>query len=226
MTGKRLVDAAEWLCYRCGIVKNIDEFYSYNGKVKTPCKECKREYQKQYKEINYDKIVGRRKERDKQYRIENKERFAEYNKAYNKAYRKRRASSDITFKLRLRVSKQISDHIKTNGSRKNKNSIIDYLPYSFQELNSHLDSLFSHPDNLVNGKIWMNESNYGTYIKSQWNDNDTATWKWSIDHIIPHSKFNYTSMEDQAFKDCWALTNLRPYSAKLNHQDGISRKRH
>jgi hypothetical protein len=27
-------------------------------------------------------------------------------------------------------------------------------------------------------------------------------------------------MEDQAFLDCWALSNLRPYSAKQNIIDG------
>jgi len=33
-------------------------------------------------------------------------------------------------------------------------------------------------------------------------------------------------MENEAFKECWALTNLRPYSAKQNIIDGSTRIRH
>jgi hypothetical protein len=56
-----------------------------------------------------------------------------------------------------------------------------------------------------------------------WNDNDLTTWTWQIDHVIPHSKFNYISMEDREFQDCWVLNNLRPYSAKQNILDGNRR---
>jgi len=49
-----------------------------------------------------------------------------------------------------------------------------------------------------------------------WNDNDSSTWNRQIDHIIPHSKFKYSSMSDKEFQECWALSNLRPYSAKQN----------
>lgn len=35
-------------------------------------------------------------------------------------------------------------------------------------------------------------------------------------YIKPISQFNYESMEDTEFQKCWALSNLRPYSAKLN----------
>jgi hypothetical protein len=30
----------------------------------------------------------------------------------------------------------------------------------------------------------------------------------------------------QCFKDCWALANLRPLSAKQNLMDGVTRARH
>ena len=45
-----------------------------------------------------------------------------------------------------------------------------------------------------------------------WNDNDQSTWTWNIDHIIPQSTLPYTSMDDEIFKKCWALENLRPLS--------------
>jgi hypothetical protein len=57
------------------------------------------------------------------------------------------------------------------------------------------------------------------------NRNNTFTiWTWNIDHITTHSNFPYISMADQEFKACWALTNLRPYSAKQNIIDGCRRK--
>jgi hypothetical protein len=62
----------------------------------------------------------------------------------------------------------------------------------------------------------MNWDNYGTYNKNVWNDQDINTWTWQIDHIMPHSYFNYTSLTEEAFQQCWDLNNLRPLSAKAN----------
>ena len=69
----------------------------------------------------------------------------------------------------------------------------------------------------------MTWENHGVYNLNTWDDNDQSTWKWNIDHIIPQSKLPYTSMEDDNFKKCWALENLRPYSAKQNIIDGNKR---
>ena len=109
------------------------------------------------------------------------------------------------------LSSAIGYNIKKNGSIKDYKSIVKFLPYTIQELKDHLDSLF---------ESWMNWSNHGNYDSKMWNDNDPTTWTWQVDHIIPHSNFKYNSMEDQEFKDCWALNNLRPYSAKQNIIDG------
>ena len=72
----------------------------------------------------------------------------------------------------------------------------------------------------------MNWQNKGSYRVKTWDDNDQTTWKWQIDHIIPQSDLPYTSMEDDNFKKCWALENLRPLSAKQNIFDGTNRVRH
>jgi 5-methylcytosine-specific restriction endonuclease McrA len=77
------------------------------------------------------------------------------------------------------------------------------LLFSITDLKKHLEKQFDK---------YMSWNNYGKY--------------WHIDHIIPHSLFQYTSMEDQSFKDCWALNNLRPLEAKQNLSDGGSRIRH
>lgn len=65
--------------------------------------------------------------------------------------------------------------------------------YTLVELKSHLENLFTSQ---------MNWDNYGSY--------------WHIDHIIPISYFNITSLDCEDFKKCWALNNLQPLEAKEN----------
>lgn len=132
-------------------------------------------------------------------------------KARRNEQRQDRRKQDPSYRLRAIVSKSVWDALQKNGGSKNGDSSIKRLPYTMDELRAHLESLF---------EPWMNWDNQGHYKVGEWNDHDPATWKWQIDHIIPHSKFKYASMEDQAFKDCWALSNLRPYSAKQNVVDG------
>ena len=143
----------------------------------------------------------------KEYRIKNKEYFAEYQKEYQYSYRKKRKLIDPTFKLRLSLSTAINFALKKASTSKNGKSIGKYLTYTMQELKEHLESQF---------EPWMTWDNHGTYDPKIWNDNDQSTWTWQIDHIIPCSKFHYFSMEDNKFLECWALSNLRPYSAKQN----------
>jgi hypothetical protein len=49
---------------------------------------------------------------------------------------------------------------------------------------------------------------------------------WNLDHIVPRSDLPYASMTEDNFKKCWALSNMRPYSAKQNMIDGTTRARH
>jgi hypothetical protein len=125
--------------------------------------------------------------------------------------------TDPAFKIRHIISASILDVLKRNKSSKNNISCLQFLPYTMQELKKHIESQF---------ETWMSWDNHGLYNPKTWDDKDITTWTWQIDHIIPHSTFQYTSMEDQAFQECWALSNLRPYSAKQNILDGVKRIRH
>lgn len=40
------------------------------------------------------------------------------------------------------------------------------------------------------------------------------------DHARPIASFNFNSPDDKEFKDCWALSNLRPLEAKENMSKG------
>jgi len=50
------------------------------------------------------------------------------------------------------------------------------------------------------------------------------TWgnraEWHIDHIYPHSKLPYDTMDHPNFQKAWALENLRPLCAEENRRKG------
>ena len=135
----------------------------------------------------------------------------------NNQYQIKRRKNDPAYKLRAYISTSIGFVLKSNNSSKNGNSILDFLPYTIQELKNHLEKQF---------EPWMNWKNWGIYDSKTWNDDDHTTWTWQLDHIIPHSEFYYTSTSDDNFKLAWDLSNLRPYSSKLNSIEGSNRKRH
>ena len=205
------------------IKKKTKKYYQENREVASVKKR------KYYKENRYLLIAYRDKNKEniskkyKEYYENNK--LAIFTKC--KKYNKKRKESDPLFKLRSRVSGSIRNFLKKSFFSKNGKSILNFLPYTMEELKNHLESLFSHPDNLtVDDQVWMNWNNWGPFKREKWNDNDPNTWIWQIDHIIPHSTFLYTSMEDEEFKKCWALENLRPLRADLNQNDGVTRVRH
>jgi hypothetical protein len=126
--------------------------------------------------------------------------------------------------LRNSVSNTINKMLNSNGETKRGASITQYLDWGIEDLFLHLESLFSHPDNLTSdGKIWMTWENRGVYDPKTWNDNDPGTWTWQLDHIVPQSLTPYASMTDDNFRKTWALPNLRPLSAKQNVLDGNRR---
>jgi len=92
-------------------------------------------------------------------------------------------------RLRKAVSTLIRDCVNKHGAFKN-GSFPKYVEWTVEELKTHLE------DQFVDGMSWKN---YGK-----------GAGKWSIDHIIPDSYFKYSSMEDDGFKQSWALDNLQP----------------
>lgn len=118
-----------------------------------------------------------------------------------------RQKSNTMFKLHMTISSSIRVALKRRGHSKNKASILDHLPFTIEQLKAHLEEQF---------EPWMTWNNWGKYNAKTWDDNDQSTWKWNLEHIIPHSSFSYSSMKDEPFKQCWSLRNLRPLSAKAN----------
>jgi hypothetical protein len=236
-------------CTKCGIEKDDDDFPfrdKNKGVRRNECKLCTKEYRenyytqnrqvlledaRQYYASNKDKII----EDVKSYRKENKDTIGKYKREYYqdnkhriKEYqilnknriqksvneqRKERRKNDPSFRVRIYISNSIRDVLKgrkDNGTWKN-------LPYTPQQLKEHLENQF---------EPWMNWNNQGMYDRETWNDNDSSTWTWQMDHIIPQSLLPYVSMQDDNFKKCWSLENLRPLSAKQNIIEGADRSRH
>ncbi len=195
--------------------------------VKKNCKykDCQNEFKTNKNRQKYCFSCIPKAKKDKNQRSKNKNRDKINLKA--KEYRERsevkerrniwtlkRLKEDLQFKLKFLISGNIKNKLKKINKSKNKKSVLKYLSYGMKELKEHLESLF---------EPWMNWNNHGMYNVKTWDDNDSSTWTWQLDHIIPHSKFNYTSMEDAEFHLCWALSNLRPYSAKQNLLDSNRR---
>lgn len=108
----------------------------------------------------------------------------------------------------LRIRNSISSLVRYSLKHgKGGESCWKYLPYTKIELMDHLESKF---------ETWMSWSNHGLYRLKTWDDNNQSTWVWNIDHIVPMISFGYSTMNCKEFKDCWALSNLRPLSAKEN----------
>lgn len=234
------------ICRNCEVEKDRIEFSkskSNNDGLKIWCKDCCKDYKKKYALENADKISkkikinyqankkaliskvqiyekknpGRKKKYDENRRILHKEKIKEASKLKyinnkeaiiksNAKYTSKRYKEDGKFRVRSQISSSVNKYLKNKGFTKG-GSIFNYLPYSKIDLYKHLEDLFEG---------WMTWRNYGPYKINEWVDNDVNTWKWSLDHIIPQSKFEFMSMNDEGFIKCWALENLRPLSAKEN----------
>ena len=107
--------------------------------------------------------------------------------------------------------------IKLQNSSKGGKSSKSFFPFTTEELKKHIESLF---------EPWMTWENHGIYNHKTWNDNDQTTWTWQVDHIKPQSDYPYSEMGSENFNIIWALSNLRPLSAKENILDGAKRNRH
>jgi len=198
--GKDKVDYSDGkYCRICGETKSIEMFREHISPKRkwrdALCVICE--------PINSKKINAQEhiKEKRRQYRICNKQEI-------NKKTREK-SKKDPNFKLRKRLSSEIWKALQKTDSSKEGHSILEYLPFSIQELKDHLETQF---------ESWMTWENWGACNKSK--------KTWQIDHIIPHSEFNYISMENKEFKECWNLNNLRPLESFKNASDGGTRARH
>lgn len=108
---------------------------------------------------------------------------------------KERYHNDVSFRLRGNIRSRVWEALRRTGGGKNS-SILKALPYSVEELKLHIERQFTP--------------------EMSWDD----TKSFSIDHIIPQKMFPYSSIEEENFKLCWSLDNLRPLPLSQNFSEG------
>lgn len=207
---------------KCRICLSDKEVISFNknnrnkDKLNTMCKDCQKEYLKNYRKENYTKVLNqekvydlKNKDKRKNYRVENKVKINDYQKKYriDNTDKVRRAilkskntryKNDILFVLKENIRRTILRSFKQNNMLKTNNTLT-ILGCSFEEFKLHLESKF---------EPWMNWDN-----KGNWNGVPTEiNTAWDIDHIVPIST---TKTEDDVIR-LNHYTNLQPLCSYTN----------
>lgn len=200
-------------CNKCGIEKNINEYYSNkygkNG-LNSVCKTCKNKKLKEYYEKNKDKIKIVEKEyreknkdkigiRKKKNNIENPEKAKAYREKikpwmseYMRKYKSERMKNDLEFKLRQTIGSRFRIDIKTQSVKKT----CKMFAYTNIHVSEYIDHFKKDP-------LWIDYMS-GLDIH--------------IDHIVPASAFDLKNSIE--IKKCYSLKNLRLLYAKDNMSKG------
>lgn len=200
-------------CARCNQTKPLFDFGVDKTRkfgVKAYCKPCHNASNKATRQKHIEKhkaieAAWRSKNKDKikarttAWRLNNPERSRELAYAWRKlnpeklkqSQKRQNAKRNATpaGKLRKRISWAMR---KTFQGFTKDAGMFRHLGYTSQELIQHLERQF------LPGMTWDNSN------------------KWHVDHIQPLSSFKYESVNDEAFKQAWALSNLRPLWASDN----------
>jgi hypothetical protein len=170
---------------------------------------------KKYKKMYYLKNKEILLDKARIYRNNNKEKIAEYKKSYYQKYKKDKSIYDKKYRLfnTLKIKERSKKYV--NNRRKN---IMIKLAHNFS--NDILKALKRNK----NGYSWELLVNYTLddlkkNLETQFTDG--MNWQnqgllWHIDHKIPNSWFKYEKPDDEEFKLCWALENLKPMIGKYN----------
>ena len=155
------------------------------GKLDTSsCKECKKQYRKQYHIKNRDKILDQKREYASRPEVI-KQRRNTKNKYYHNKLKHRHDP-------RTKAKRNLSRRMRTLFS-KNGDQTIDFIGCSIDDLKSHLEKQF------VDGMNWENYGRYGWHV-------DHIRPCCSFDLTDPEQQrecFNYTNLQP-----LWAKDNL------------------
>lgn len=179
------------ICSKCKEEKDVIFFESFRN----TCKDCRKEYLKDWHLINQDS----KKKYDKEYQIKNFEKEKQRKKLYyqnnkekvNKYWRERK-KIDPLLRLTLNMRSRMKIFLKLNTIKK-KNLFIEIIGCSPEFLKEHIEKQFS------DGMSW---ELMGKFIH--------------IDHIIPLSS---AKTEEEVYKLCY-YTNLQPLWAEDNLKKG------
>jgi hypothetical protein len=106
-----------------------------------------------------------------------------------RVYSKRRYRDDPKYVIYHRVKRNIKKHMRDGKASRNWSQ---RLGYTMAELRTHLQRQFT------DGMTWENMGS------------------WHIDHIRPVASFSFTCVDEPQFRECYALSNLRPLWGRDN----------
>ena len=187
-------------CKSCEKWLDFDNFYysdSYNTRVYDPhCIPCKNAINNKWHNDNKEYHNKLNSKNGKS--LEYKKYYSDYYFENKLKIRKKaninqniRYATDPGFKLKKRLLNGIYNYFKRGVN----DGIVKLLPYTMDELKTHLESQFDNS---------MNWANYGSY--------------WSLDHIRPISSFDIIDEKSEDFLKCWGLFNLRPLENTRNFE--------
>jgi hypothetical protein len=141
-------------------------------------------------------IKNKRSKYYKEWSKENKKKLKEYSQIWNKNnkehvneykrnYERNRRANDPKYRLAARTRTAVYTCLKEANVAKYR-STFQLLGYTIEELMEHLGKQF------LDGMTW---ENYG---------------EWHVDHKKPMTLFNFETVDDPEFKECWKLENLQP----------------
>ena len=201
-------------CTRCGIEKELKFFYKRQKMNDGHCSQCIECHKKLYKGKNKYKDINKLKEYQKQYRFnnkekinlyfkkwysENKEKLLDYQKKYREEnknsinlkknlYVKNKLDIDDLFKFKKNIRNRIKQAFKKTSWKKEGSEFL--LGCSFEVAKKHIENQFA------SGMNWKNHG------------------EWHIDHIIPLA--NAKTKEEiialcnyKNLQPLWAIDNLK-----------------
>lgn len=119
------------VCKKCGAGKPIEEFCKSKQYYEHQCKECSRQYKKQYRTLNLEKIIARQAE----WRNDNRGKIKSIVDAYRLANREKVASA------------------KKASYQKNKSQYHEYAKKWKEEVGYYKKKVSSMSDSYIKGKL-------------------------------------------------------------------------
>ena len=204
-------------CAKCKVEKEITEFFKdkqRKGGLYPSCKECGKEYYKEYHKENKDKIKEYYKEnkdkiieRHKEYYKENKNKIKEHRKEYYKE------NKDKINKCQKEYYKENKDKIIERQNEYVKNRRLSDPLYKMKSnLRTRTYKAFKHKGYSKNTKtqemLGVDWEIAKKHIERQFTKgmNWSNQGDWHIDHIIPLSSAN----TEESLKKLCHYTNLQP----------------
>lgn len=184
-------------CNKCGRNKQINEFYDH---YPARCKDCIKEQIKLYRQLHTEKLKIQdhnkyEKYKEKVFKRGEIWRKNHGRKVYLAGLKRRRIKNNKNpmYKLIIKVRKLMTYSLKEKKMYRNWEKFVGYTAHDLYQL-----FISSFKD----GMTWEKYLN-GEIV---------------LDHFFPVRLFKFKSPEDEEFKLCWSLRNLRPEWARDNER--------